>query len=82
MPEDRFGPYQTIKRRYYRWIEMGVFDRIFEAVGTDPDMEWLSLDATVIRAQAQAAGARRKRGERKPRLWVAPVAGSAPSSTP
>jgi hypothetical protein len=61
-PEDRFGPYQTAKRRYYRWIEMGVFDRLFEAVAVDPDPEWLAIDATVIRAQAQAAGARRKRG--------------------
>ncbi|AVM73192.1 hypothetical protein MSR1_06840 [Magnetospirillum gryphiswaldense MSR-1] len=24
LPEDRFGPYQTVKRRYYRWIEQGV----------------------------------------------------------
>lgn len=62
MPEARFGPYQTIKRRYYRWIEAGVFERIFEAVACDPDMEWLAIDATVIRAQAQAAGGRRKRG--------------------
>ncbi|GKX34575.1 MAG: hypothetical protein MnENMB40S_21930 [Rhizobiaceae bacterium MnEN-MB40S] len=66
LPEDRFGPYQTVKRRYYRWIEMGVFDRIFEAVANDPDMEWLALDATVIRAQAQAAGARLKRGGESP----------------
>ena len=43
LPEDRFGPYQTIKRRYYRWIEAGVFDRIFEAVADDPDMEWLAI---------------------------------------
>lgn len=27
MPEERFGSHQTIKRRYYRWIEQGVFDR-------------------------------------------------------
>lgn len=25
LPEDRFGPYQTVKRCYYRWIETGVF---------------------------------------------------------
>lgn len=82
MPEERFGPYQTIKRRYYRWIEQGVFDRIFEAVASDPDMEWLAIDATVIRAQAQAAGGRRKRGDRKPRPSAALAAGSEPSSTP
>lgn len=81
LPE-RFGPYQTVKRRYYRWIEHGVFDRIFEAVATEPDLEWLMIDATAIRANAQAAGARRKRGERKPRLSGARVAASEPSSTP
>ena len=31
-----------------------VIDRIFEAVSDDPDIEWLAIDATVIRAQAQA----------------------------
>lgn len=81
LPE-RFGPYQTAKRRYYRWIEQGVFDTIFEAVSDEPDMEWLAIDATVIRAQAQAAGAPLKRGARKPRLSVARVADSEPRSTP
>ena len=81
LPE-RFGPYQTVKRRYYRWIEQGVFDRIFEAVADEPDLEWLMIDATVIRANAQAAGARRKRGDRKPRLSDARAVGSEPNSTP
>ena len=81
LPE-RFGPYQRIKRRYYRWIEAGVFDRIFEAVSDDPDMEWLAIDATVIRAQAQAAGGRRKRGACKPRLSAAPEAASVQKSMP
>lgn len=82
LPEDRFGPYQTAKRRYYRWIEQGVFDRMFEAVSDDPDFEWLSIDATVIRAQAQAAGARIKRGDLRPRLSVARAVGSAPKFMP
>lgn len=81
LPEDRFGPCQTAKRRYYRWIEAGVFDRIFEAVAADRDLEWLSIDATVIRANAQAASGRRKRGDRKPRLSAARAGASAASST-
>ncbi len=81
LPE-KFGPYQTAKRRYYRWIEQGVFDRIFEAVSVDPDLEWMMIDATVIRANAQAAGARRKRGDRKPRLLGVLGAASEPNSTP
>jgi transposase len=35
LPE-RFGAYPTAKRRDYRWIETGVFDRLFEAVAVDP----------------------------------------------
>jgi transposase len=77
LPE-KFGLYRTAKRRYYRWIEMGVFDRLFEAVAVDPDLEWLAIDATVIRAQAQAAGARSKRGD----LSAGRAAASAPSFMP
>jgi len=79
LPE-RFGPYQRAKRRYYRWIEAGVFDRLFEAAAEYPDLEWVAIDATVIRAQAQAAGARRKRGDLKPRLSAAREGGLAPNS--
>lgn len=81
LPE-KFGPYQTVKRRYYRWVGRGVFDRIFDAVADDPDLEWLAIDATVIRAQAEAAGARVKRGALKPRRSVARAAASVPKSMP
>ena len=80
LPEDRFGPYQTAKRRYYRWIAAGVFDRIFAAVSADPDLQWIAIDATVIRAHPQAAGARHKKrgGERKPRRSPGQARGSGP----
>jgi transposase len=78
LPE-RFGPYQSVKRRYYRWIEMGVLDKVFEAVAAEPDLEWAMLDATVIRAHAQAAGARLKKGARTPRRLAALAAASGPS---
>jgi hypothetical protein len=53
-----------------------------EGVSNDPDFEWLAIDATVVRAHAQAAGARRKRGDRKPRLSGDPEVASEPRSTP
>lgn len=80
LPE-RFGPYQTAKRRYYRWIEMGVLNRLFAAVAVEPDLEWVMLDATVIRAHAQAAGASQKRGDRTPRTLAARAAALEPKST-
>ena len=69
LPE-RFGNYQTVKRRYYRWIEMGVLDRMFALLASEADMEWLMIDSTVIRAHQHAAGAAKKKGELMPRVWV------------
>ncbi len=66
-----FGAFQTVKRRYYRWLERGLIDRLFEELGRDADLEWLMLDSTVIRAHQHAAGAPKKKGARKPRDWAA-----------
>jgi transposase len=74
LPE-RYGDYQTVKRRYYRWIEMGVLEKLFAALSEQADLDWVSIDSTSIRAQPQAAGARRKRGERTPRVLAVHAAG-------
>ena len=74
LPE-RYGNYQTVKRRYYRWIEMGVLERLFEALAKEADLDWVAIDSTSIRAQPQAAGARRKRGERRPKVLAAHAVG-------
>ena len=73
LPE-RFGDYQTVKRRYYDWVERGVFMSLFNAMSQDGDFEWLCVDATIIRAHQHAAGAARKKGGLMPRAWAAPEA--------
>jgi transposase len=73
LPE-RFGDYRTVKRRYYDWVERQVLADIFQALSTDLDLKWLSVDATVVRAHQHAAGARREKGGLMPRGWVAPAA--------
>ena len=63
----RFGKHETVKRRYYRWIEMGVLDIILEALAREADLEWLMIDSTIVRAHQHAAGAQRQKGGRMPR---------------
>jgi transposase len=72
LPE-RLGDYETVKRRYYRWIEMGVLDEILAALAREADLEWLMIDSTIVRAHQQPAGARRQKGGRMPKALVAPV---------
>ena len=73
LPE-RLGDYETVKRRYYRWIEMGVLDAVLAALTREADLEWLMIDSTIVRAHQQAAGARREKGGRMPRALVGPAA--------
>lgn len=61
LPPD-LGRWNSVFQRFNRWSRDGVWQRLFEAV-QDPDMEWLLLDSTSIRAHQHAAGAR-KRGTR------------------
>jgi transposase len=68
------GDYETVKRRYYRWIEMGVLDDILEALARKPDLEWLMTDSTIVRAHQHAAGARRQKGGLTPTALGAPAA--------
>ena len=59
LPE-RFGLWNSAWRRFDRWARSGVWARVF-GVLQDPDLEWLILDSTVIRAHPCAAGAKKKR---------------------
>ena len=74
LPE-RFGAYQSVKRRYYRWIAMGVLDGMLMVLAREADLEWLMIDSTIVRAHQHAAGARKQKGGRMPRAWAALGAG-------
>lgn len=74
LPE-RFGDYQSVKRRYYRWIEMGVLDEMLALLACEADLEWLMIDSTIVRAHQHAAGARKVKGGRMPKAWAGLVAG-------
>ena len=74
LPE-RFGNYHSVKRRYYRWIAMGVLDAMLAALAREVDLEWLMIDLTIVRAHQHAAGARKAKGGRMPRAWAGLGAG-------
>ena len=74
LPE-RFGNHHSVKRRYYRWIEMGVLDTMLAALSREADLEWLMINSTIVRAHQHAAGARKLKGGRMPRAWAGLGAG-------
>lgn len=57
LPEG-FGAWNSIFRRFRRWAQRGVFQRVFEAVSGDPDFEYVLVDGTIISAHQKASGAK------------------------
>jgi transposase len=57
LPE-MFGEWNSVFRRFSRWSEKRVWDRIFEALSDDPDFEYLIIDSTIVRAHQHASGAK------------------------
>jgi transposase len=81
---DRYGPWETVDRRFARWPTDGTWARI-EANLANPGRRRrgagldAQIDASVIRAHQHAAGAR-KGGSRRsrqaaPKRWGAPGVG-------
>ena len=51
LPE-RLGELNNTFQRFNRWAKRGVWQRIFDAFQV-PDLEWVMLEATIIRAHVQ-----------------------------
>jgi len=60
----RYGPWQTVYKRFARWEQDGTWTRIEAHLRTETDgagqLDWAAqIDSTVVRAHQHAAGARR-----------------------
>lgn len=53
-----YGNWNNVWRRFQRWRELGVWEKLLAQVAEDPDFEWLMIDASHIKAHPHAAGAK------------------------
>lgn len=69
LPE-RFGDGKNTHRRWGRWAESGVLEKIFKHLASDADHEYALIDRTIVRAHQHSAGAQKK--------WRRPGHGAKP----
>jgi len=67
MPEERYGKYKSVHKRFSRWAAKGIWEKIFHHLIKDRDNEYLMIDSTLVKAHHQAATYKKK-----VRLWGVP----------
>lgn len=53
-----FGNWNSIFKRFRRWVQADVFQRIFNALSGEPDMEYAMIDATIVKVHRHGMGAK------------------------
>jgi len=54
----RFGKWNTVFKRFRDWVKAGVFQRIFDALSDEPDMELAMIDGTIVKVHRHGQGAK------------------------
>ena len=53
-----FGNWNSTFRRFRRWADKGVFERLFETLSGEPDFEYALIDGTIVSVHQKASGAK------------------------
>ena len=53
-----FGKWNTVFKRFRDWVKADVFQKLFDAVSDQPDMEYVMVDATIVRVHRHGQGAK------------------------
>ncbi len=57
LPQD-FGNWNSVFKRLRRWAKAGVFERHFNAISDEPDLEHALIDGTIVQAHQKASDAK------------------------
>ena len=56
LPPD-YGDWKNVHRRFCRWRDKGVWEQLLELFVQEPDLTWIMIDGSYIKAHQHACGA-------------------------
>ena len=51
-----YGDWRSVHKRFKSWSDQGIWQKIFKMAQINPDMEYVMIDSTIVRAHACSAG--------------------------
>jgi transposase len=79
-----FGKWDAVYNRFRRWEHSGVWRKLWAELQDEKfkRAKAIFIDSTIVRAHQHAAGALKKTGDRRPRLWAVLGGDFRPKSMP